>query len=459
MAGQKPDPQHPFGHGRIEYLSGLIVSAAVLIMAFELIKSSIEKILHPETIESSPLILIILTASILVKCYMAYYNRSLGKKLDSTVMSATAADSFSDMVSTSVVLLVTIASPFTDFNLDGWCGILVGIFIFYTGITSMKETIDPLLGQPPTKELVQQILDIVDAYPSVLGIHDLLVHDYGPGHLIISLHVEVSASGDILMIHDEIDNIERELKQALFLTILEAEAHLRSIFSYRFAEKYKADPYAYLNLSNYKNDNIDGMLSVIQTISKISRTIDCYKRRQEEGSIIHYLKKYKYVPIWVLINYLSFGELRTLLEKSPEDIQNNVARDCMDFVSQNIQGELEVFHPGTLCSFVANINEIRNICAHNNRIIGFKCHHDDKYWKPLHSKYHIVSTDLRRSAYSVFISLQCFVSQTEYGILHNTILKRTKTLSRNLRAISVNEILLKLGFPEDWHLKEQRLSQ
>lgn len=252
---------------------------------------------------------------------------------------------------------------------------------------------------------------------------------------------------------------ERELKQALFLTMLEAEAHLRSIFSYRFAEKYKDDPYAYLNLSNYKNDNIDGMLSVIQTISKISRTIDCYKRRQEEGSIIHYLKKYKYVPIWVLINYLSFGELRTLLEKSPEDIQNNVARDCMDFVSQNIQGELEVFHPGTLCSFVANINEIRNICAHNNRIIGFKCHHDDKYWKPLHSKYHIVTTDLRRSAYSVFISLQCFVSQTEYGILHNTILKRTKTLSRNLRAISVNEILLKLGFPEDWHLKEQRLSQ
>lgn len=218
MAGQKPDPQHPFGHGRIEYLSGLIVSAAVLIMAFELIKSSIEKILHPETIESSPLILIILTASILVKCYMAYYNRSLGKKLDSTVMSATAADSFSDMVSTSVVLLVTIASPFTDFNLDGWCGILVGIFIFYTGITSMKETIDPLLGQPPTKELVQQILDIVDAYPSVLGIHDLLVHDYGPGHLIISLHVEVSASGDILMIHDEIDNIERELKQRLNCT-------------------------------------------------------------------------------------------------------------------------------------------------------------------------------------------------------------------------------------------------
>ncbi|HIV38693.1 MAG TPA: cation diffusion facilitator family transporter [Candidatus Blautia stercorigallinarum] len=218
MAGQKPDSQHPFGHGRIEYLSGLFVSAAVLIMAFELVKTSIEKIIHPEAVECSPLILVILAASILIKCYMAYYNKSLGKKLDSAVMNATAADSFSDMVSTFFVFLVTIASLFTDFNLDGWCGILVGLFIFYTGITAMKETVDPLLGQPPAKELVQQIMDIVNAHPSVLGIHDLLVHDYGPGNLIISLHAEVSAKGDILKIHDEIDNIERELKQRLNCT-------------------------------------------------------------------------------------------------------------------------------------------------------------------------------------------------------------------------------------------------
>lgn len=218
MAGQKPDSEHPFGHGRIEYLSGLFVAVAVLIMAFELVKTSIEKILHPEAVECSPLILAILAASILVKLYMAYYNKRLGKKLDSAAMSATAADSFSDMVSTSFVLIVTLSSLFTDFNLDGWCGILVGIFIFYAGINAMKETINPLLGQPPAKELVQQIKDIVNAHPSVLGIHDLLVHDYGPGHLIISLHVEVSAKGDVLKIHDEIDNIERELKQRLNCT-------------------------------------------------------------------------------------------------------------------------------------------------------------------------------------------------------------------------------------------------
>ena len=218
MAGHKPVAQPPFGHGRTEYLSGRFVSAAVLIMAFELVKTSIEKILHPEAVECSLLILVILAASILVKCYMAYYNKRLGKKLDSAVMSATAADSFSDMVSTFFVFLVTIASLFTDFNLDGWCGILVGLFIFYTGITAMKETVDPLLGQPPTKELVQQIMDIVNSHSSILGIHDLLVHDYGPGNLIISLHAEVSAKGDILKIHDEIDNIERELKQRLNCT-------------------------------------------------------------------------------------------------------------------------------------------------------------------------------------------------------------------------------------------------
>lgn len=215
MAGQKPDPQHPFGHGRIEYLSGLFVSAAVLIMAFELIKTSVEKLFHPAEIESSPLVLLILAASILVKLYMAYYNKVLGKKLNSAAMSATATDSFGDMLATSVVFAVTIAAPYTDLHLDGWCGIAVGLFIFYTGICAMKETVDPLLGQPPAKELVQQILSIVKKHSSVIGIHDLLVHDYGPGKLIISLHAEVSAHADFITVHDEIDNLERELQSSL----------------------------------------------------------------------------------------------------------------------------------------------------------------------------------------------------------------------------------------------------
>lgn len=215
LSGQKPDPEHPFGHGRMEYISGLFVSVAILIMGFELIKTSIEKLLHPEPIESSAVVIGILIASILVKIYMYFYNQSLSKRLNSTTMHATAMDSLSDTISTALVLAATIVSHFTGLVLDGWFGILVGAFIFRTGITTMKETMDPLLGQPPEKELVAEIEQIVTTHPLVYGVHDLIVHDYGPGRLIISLHAEVSASDDILDIHEMIDHIEHELQERL----------------------------------------------------------------------------------------------------------------------------------------------------------------------------------------------------------------------------------------------------
>ena len=215
MSGQKPDPEHPFGHGRIEYISGLFVSVAVLIMAFELVKSSIGKLRSPEPVNSSPLVIAILCVSILVKMYMAYYNKSLSRKLDSAAMSATAADSLSDTVSTAVVLAATLVGRLTGVLIDGWCGILVGLFIFYTGIQALRETMNPLLGQPPKEEFVKNIESLVTAHPMVKGIHDLIVHDYGPGRLMISLHAEVPANGNILQIHDEIDNIEKELQEKL----------------------------------------------------------------------------------------------------------------------------------------------------------------------------------------------------------------------------------------------------
>lgn len=215
LSGQKPDPEHPFGHGRMEYISGLFVSVAILIMGFELIKGSVEKALHPQPIESSPLILAILAASILVKVYMACYNRSIGKKIESPAMAATAMDSLSDTISTALVLAATITSHFTGWILDGWFGILVGLFIFYTGIQTMKDTMNPLLGQPPKKELVKKIEQIVTAHPMVHGIHDLIVHDYGPGRLMVSLHAEVDSNGNLLKLHDEIDNIEHELQEKL----------------------------------------------------------------------------------------------------------------------------------------------------------------------------------------------------------------------------------------------------
>lgn len=215
LSGQKPDSEHPFGHGRMEYLSGLFVAIAILIMGFELIKSSVSKILHPEAIESSPVVYVILIASILVKIYMYAYNHSIGKRLASAAMQATAKDSLSDTVSTTIVLVATLVSQFTGVLLDGWLGVLVGVFIFYTGITTVKDTMDPLLGQPPEKEMVDEIEQIVTAHGSVRGIHDLIVHDYGPGRRMISLHAEVPAHGDLMTIHDEIDNIEHELRDKL----------------------------------------------------------------------------------------------------------------------------------------------------------------------------------------------------------------------------------------------------
>lgn len=215
IAGQKPDPEHPFGHGRVEYISGLGVSVLILLMGIELVKGSVSKIIHPEELTFSPVIIVILLASILVKCYMFYYNRTLGKELDSAAMSATAMDSISDCLATTVVLIATLVGHFTSITIDGWCGLLVGLFICRAGIMAAKETIGPLLGQPPSPEFVEQVSNIVMSYEEVIGLHDLIVHDYGPGRVLISLHAEVPADGDILTLHDVIDTIEQELKTTL----------------------------------------------------------------------------------------------------------------------------------------------------------------------------------------------------------------------------------------------------
>lgn len=215
LSGQAPDPEHPFGHGRMEYISGLLVSVAILVMGFELIRSSFGKLRDPELIESSALVLGILLASILVKVYMFYYNRSLSKKLDSAAMKATSVDSLSDTVATTLVLIATVISKYTGLILDGWFGILVGIFIVYTGGSTLKETIDLLIGQPPKKKFIDEIREIVLGHSLVYGVHDLIVHDYGPGRRMISLHAEVAVDGDIQDIHEQIDHIEHELQEKL----------------------------------------------------------------------------------------------------------------------------------------------------------------------------------------------------------------------------------------------------
>ena len=215
LSGQEPDPEHPFGHGRMEYISGLLVSVAILVRGFELIGSSIGKLRSPEPIESSALVFGILIASILVKLYMFFYNHSLSKKIESAAMKATSVDSLSDTVATTLVLIATLISKYTGLLLDGWFGILVGLFILYTGGSTLKETIDLLLGQPPKQEFIDEVKEIVLGHSMVHGVHDLIVHDYGPGRVMISLHAEVDVNGDIQDIHEQIDHIEHELQEKL----------------------------------------------------------------------------------------------------------------------------------------------------------------------------------------------------------------------------------------------------
>ena len=215
LAGQKPDPEHPFGHGRIEYISGLIVSLVILLMGFELLRDAVGAILHPEAVECSALTVSILLISICAKCYMYCYNHGVGKKLNAAAMQATAADSLSDCAATAAVLLATLAGYFLGWRIDGWCGLVVSLLILWAGFQAARDTLSPLLGQPPTEEFVQQIRDIVMANKTVCGLHDLVVHDYGPGRVMISLHAEVPAHGDILALHDEIDNVEKELHDKL----------------------------------------------------------------------------------------------------------------------------------------------------------------------------------------------------------------------------------------------------
>lgn len=215
LSGQKADRDHPFGHGRFEYISGLIVSLLIILVGFELGKSSFEKILAPENVEFSFLAVIILSASILVKAYMAFYNFSIAKKISSAAMRATATDSLYDCITTAVVLACLIISKVFSVNIDAYCGLALSAFIMFSGIRSAKETIDPLLGGKPDPELIDRISSIVYSHGGVVGIHDLIIHDYGVGRVMISLHAEVSSDADILETHDMIDNIENELCEKL----------------------------------------------------------------------------------------------------------------------------------------------------------------------------------------------------------------------------------------------------
>lgn len=215
LASQKPDSDHPFGHGRLEYISGLVVAFLILLMSFELFKTSISKIIAPQKPECTPVVIGILVISIVIKCYMALYNRNIGKQIRSVSMNATAIDSLSDVCATTVVLVSVLLAHYADITIDGYCGLAVAIFICIAGIKAAKDTISPLLGQAPEPEFVDEVTKIVLSHDDIIGIHDLMVHNYGPGRVHISLHAEVPADGNILEMHDLVDLIEHELRSRL----------------------------------------------------------------------------------------------------------------------------------------------------------------------------------------------------------------------------------------------------
>lgn len=212
------DEDHPFGHGRSEYISGLIVAMLILLMGVELLKESITKVIHPAVVSTSLTAYLILAGSVLIKCYMAFYNSRIGRKIESPAMKAVATDSLSDTVTTSVVILTMIINQFAHVNLDAWGGILVSLIILWAGYGAARDTISPLLGQKPDPSLVSRIREIVVQQPDIIGIHDMMIHDYGPGRLIVSLHAEVPGNADIYRLHDEVDNAEKELEQKLQCT-------------------------------------------------------------------------------------------------------------------------------------------------------------------------------------------------------------------------------------------------
>lgn len=212
LAGRPADKEHPFGHGRMEYVAGLAVAAVIFIMGYELLRDSVMKIFEPEEVNFSIVSLVILAVSVLIKLYICLYNRKIGKLINSPAMKATAMDSLSDCISTIAVIAGLLVFEFAEVSIDGYVGILVALFVFKAGIEAAKESLEPLLGQRPDKEYVDEIESTVMGYEGIIGIHDLIVHNYGAGANIISLHAEVSSDMGFMEAHELIDIIENDLK-------------------------------------------------------------------------------------------------------------------------------------------------------------------------------------------------------------------------------------------------------
>lgn len=294
---EKPaDEEHPFGHARFEYIAGLIVALLVLIIGVELGQSSISKILSPRPVSFGWLSIVVLVVSILVKMWMAVFNRKIGILISSSALQATFVDSRNDVVATSAVLLAVLVGHFTGLNLDGWVGALVALFILYSGVSLVRETLNPLLGSAPDPEFVNYIDNKISSYPGVLGTHDLIVHDYGPGNRFASAHVEMDAGVDVMKSHDTIDTIERDFWQ---------QDNLHLIIHY--------DP-----IETNESDSAILRRRIVRLVRKVDPALtihDFRKSRDEEGAV-----HYSFDVVVPVESHLSDEEWQ---ERIKDEIQNN----------------------------------------------------------------------------------------------------------------------------------------
>ncbi len=219
MAGKPADREHPFGHGRMEYIAGLIIAFLMVIVGVELGKSSVDKIISPAELSFDWVTILILVFSVSVKCWMAFFNKKAGEKINSETLMATAKDSINDVIATFAIIISVLIMLIFKINIDGYIGALVAVYIIFSGISAVKQTIDPLLGQQPDPDMVKEIVDCLMSYDEVVGVHDLIIHNYGPGRCIASVHAEVKASSDILKAHDTIDLAERSISEKLNILI------------------------------------------------------------------------------------------------------------------------------------------------------------------------------------------------------------------------------------------------
>lgn len=220
MSNRRPDKEHPFGHGRIEYISSLVVSFIIMLVGFEFLKNSVDKIIHPSKIEFKLLLFVFLCMSVFVKLWMFSYNRYLGKQINSSVLKAAAFDSLNDVYATGTVIISIIIGNFTDFPVDGIMGTIVSGLVIFTGFKIARDTVSLLLGNSPSKEVVEQISDTILSGEGIVGIHDLIVHEYGPGRIMASVHAEVPSDGDIVKIHEVIDSLEQKILKDFGINIV-----------------------------------------------------------------------------------------------------------------------------------------------------------------------------------------------------------------------------------------------